>query len=427
LDNDTWQQIYEKQKQWHDSLNVGEGKINYIENAPILIDFRNEDGEGFYWADLNVKKSDEECQRMGHCGRSSYGYLYSLRSDKKLPGGKFKINKSHVTASIGTDGILYQMKGPRNEKPKEEYHQYIEPLFYTLGGGGEEDDYLIQGFGSEYASQQDFKLTDLPDQTIRELYSNRPELFNSRSLQKKLGEMGIIEVEPLQTTFTLEIDPKDVHYYLSGDYVYRTYKSKTPAGNDTTRKVYFYEAIMSDDVWDMWDNWDADWKSALNYEVDQNNEKKIEQMIRNWAEKEGVEIDEDMGIEDMIEEYDENDYINEIKNAITYAVNDAERDSYVEYLRDTIKDALNELGNVFEFTYDKIKIQIDLKDILSNSEIDEYFETYEDCDDNPKCIFGALIDNDHIDKPKPSFDDRWYPDVDRNTFNEYLKDRLSEI
>ena len=38
--------IYKKAKEWHDSLNIGNGTINYIENAPILIDFRNENGEG---------------------------------------------------------------------------------------------------------------------------------------------------------------------------------------------------------------------------------------------------------------------------------------------------------------------------------------------------------------------------------------------
>lgn len=280
---------------------------------------------------------------------------------------------------------------------------------------------MIRGFGTEYASQQDFKISDLPDQTIKELYRNRSELFNTRGLQRKLGEMGIIEVEPLQTTFTLEIDPKDVGDYLSGDHVYRTYKSKTPAGNDTSRKVYFYEAIMSDDVWDMWDNWDADWKSALEYNVDSGNEKKIEQMIRNWVEKEGIEIDEDLSLEQMIEEYD----FDEIKSAISSAVNEAERDSYVEYLRDTIQDALNELGNVFEFTYDKIKIQIDLKDFnLNEDELDEY---YENCDNNPACVFRELVSEGNIDLPKPRFDDRWYPDVDKNAFNEYLTDRLNEI
>ncbi len=421
LEDDSWGQIYEKQKQWHDSLNIGDGAINYEETHPIILDFRK-DGEGYYWADLNVKNSEEECKRMGHCGRSSYGFLYSLRSDKKLPGGKFKINRSHLTAAIGTDGIMYQLKGPKNSKPKEEYHQYIEPLFFVLGGGGEEDDYLIQGFGTEYASEQDFKISDLPNETIRKLYNERPELFNTRGLQRKLGEMGIVDVPPLQTTFTLELEPSEVSNYLSGDYTYRTYKKKTPAGNDYSVRVGFYETIMSDDVWDMWDNYDVDWKSALEYNVSPTNEKKIEEMIHNWMEKEGIEIDENMSLEDKIEKYDDN---YDIRNAISIAMNSAESDSYVEYLRDTIKDALNELGNVFEFTYDKIKIQIDLKDFNFNEdELDEY---YENCYDDPACVFRELVSEGNIDLPKPSFDDRWYPDIDERSFNDILTDRLNDI
>jgi len=420
LDDLTILEIMSKSQEWHNSLGIAEGEINYKEphTHDVILDFRK-DGEGYYWVSLNTKNSTQECNRMGHCGRSSYGYLYSLRSDKKLPGGKYTLNRSHLTAAIGGDGILYQLKGPKNSKPKEEYHKYIEPLFFALGGGGEEEDYLIQGFGSEYASNQDFKLTDLPDQTIREIYNNRPELFDTRSLQRKLGEMGIIEVPPLQTKFVLELKPEDVGDYLGGDRVYRTYGS---AKDQKVRRIYFYEAIMSDDVWDMWDNWDADWESALEYNVDSGNEKKIEQMIRSWAEKEGVEIDEDLSLKEMIEEYDDN---NDIRRAISSAVNDAERDEYVEYLRDTIKDALNELGNVFEFNYDKIKIQIDLEDYdLSDDEMDEY---YERCDDNPRCVFHDLISEGNIDKPKPSFDDRWYPDIDDNTFNQYLTDRLNDI
>ena len=421
LDDLSILEIMSKQQQWHDSLGIGEGNINYIENAPILIDFRNEDGEGYYWADLNVKNSPEECERMGHCGRSSYGYLYSLRSDKKLPGGKYKLNRSHLTAAIGTDGILYQLKGPKNSKPKEEYHEYIKPLFYTLGGGGEEDDYLIQGFGTEYASQQDFKLTDLPDQTIVELYRNRPELFNTRGLQRKLGEMGIVEVEPLQTTFTLEIDPEDVGDYLKGN-TYSTRKYKNSEGKVVTKRVGWYEQIMSDDVWDMWDYYDVDWKSSLEYYVDSTNEKKIEVLIDNIIKEQGEEVDEDMSLEDKIEKYDEN---YKIINAISSSTNEVESNEYVKYLRDTIKDALNKLGNVFEFTNDNIKIQVDLNDFgFPEDELDEY---YENCYDDPACVFRELVSEDNIDLPKPSFDDRWYPSIDEDDFNQYLSDRLYDI
>jgi hypothetical protein len=423
LENDSWGQIIEKQKQWHDQLNIGEGAINYIENAPILIDFRNDKGEGYYWADLNVKNSPEECDRMGHCGRSSYGYLYSLRSDKVLPGGKYKLNRSHLTAAIGTDGILYQLKGPKNSKPKEEYHQYIEPLFYTLGGGGEEEDYLIQGFGTEYGAEQDFKLSDLPDATIRKIYNDRPELFNTRGLQRKLGEMGIIDVEPLKTRFVLELDPSDVGNYLKGN-KYWTRKYKNSEGKEVTKRIGYYEQIMSDSVWDLADGvgWGEDWKSALEYYVDSNNEKLIESMINEWISKSGDEVDEDMSLEEKIEQYDDN---YDIRNAMSGAENDTASGEYVEYLRNTIKSALEEYGSVFEFNDESIKIQIDLKDFnFSDDYLDEY---YENCDDNPACVFSELTSEDNIEMPKPSFDDNWYPDINKTEYNQLLRERLNEI
>ena len=158
-------------KEWHDSLEIGQGDINYKEENPILLDFRDENGNGFYWADLDTKYSPEECNRMGHCGKSSYGYLYSLRQVIPI-NNKYKLNKSVLTAAIGEDGIMYQLKGAKNSKPEDKYHQYILPLFNVTVEDVDGEDYLIQGFGSEYASEQDFKLTDLPEETIRDLYQN---------------------------------------------------------------------------------------------------------------------------------------------------------------------------------------------------------------------------------------------------------------
>ena len=425
LDDLSIVQIASLSSQWHDSLNIGNGTINYIENAPILIDFRNEDGEGYYWADLNVKSSTEECQRMGHCGRSSYGYLYSLRSDKVLPGGKYKLNRSHLTAAIGSNGILYQLKGPKNSKPKEEYHQYIEPLFYTLGGGGEEEDYLIQGFGTEYGTQQDFKLSDLPDATIRKIYDDRPELFNTRGLKRKLGEMGIIDFEPTQTRFVLELSPNELGTYLQGD-TYSTRRYKNREGKEIVRRESWYEKIMSDSIWDdVWYmDWGSDWKSALDYYVYPENEKLIESMINEWISKSGDEVDEDMSLEEKIEQYDNND---DIRNALSGVENDIAGNEYVDYLRDTLKSALEEYGSVFEFSDETIKIQIDLKDYTNNIDEDTLDEYYENCYDDPKCVFNELLSEGNIDIPKPRFNDNWYPDINKRTYNEYLADRLNEI
>jgi len=144
---------------------------NYSEKNPVILDFRDKEGNGFYWAYLDSGTSKEECDRMGHCGRSDKGRLYSLRSSKHYHG--VLENSSHLTAAIGYDGVMYQLKGPSNSKPKVEYHKYILPLFYNKKNGK----YLITSIGEEYESGKDFKIDDLSDDMKTELKNKRPDLF----------------------------------------------------------------------------------------------------------------------------------------------------------------------------------------------------------------------------------------------------------
>ena len=126
---------------------------------------------------------------------------------------------------------MYQLKGPKNSKPKEEYYQYILPLFYVKS----DDGYLIQGFGNEYQSDNDFKLTDLPDPLIRHLFQNRPELFETSELtdlpelvirilfqnkpelfhtfesQKKLVEMGLIDETSINFFVRFKINTSEIN------------------------------------------------------------------------------------------------------------------------------------------------------------------------------------------------------------------------
>ena len=127
----------------------------------IIRDFRDKNGIGFYWADLNTNDSREECNRMGHCGRSA-GNLYSLRLTSPIENTKFSKNRSYVTASVNDDGVLLQMKGPHNKKPSEELHPYIVPFILND---------IVNEFGSEYQSSEDFSLGDLPDDKIKEIFN----------------------------------------------------------------------------------------------------------------------------------------------------------------------------------------------------------------------------------------------------------------
>jgi hypothetical protein len=423
--NLSFTELLRKSDEWHNNLEVGQGDINYKEQNPTILDFTDENGNGFYWVDLNTKDSSEECDRMGHCGRSSYGYLYSLRQVIPI-NNKYKLNKSVLTAAIGEDGIMYQLKGVKNSKPDEKYQQYILPLFYVLGGEGEEEDYLIQGFGTEYASEQDFKLSDLPEQTIKDLYQNRPELFSSRTMQRLLGKMGIIELEPIPTGFSLEIKPEDFDDYIDGG-AYRTYTNRE-TGKQTSTSIFV--EIMMGDASGLW-NQDGyeDLPIYFKYVMDKPTEEKLWAIVRDMAQKYDIELDNDISLEDAINEVD-NDY--EIKNAIGSAINDADADDYVNHLQDEIKSALEFYGNVYFFNSDGAKIQIDLSSLVDvdDEDIDVIFEDnlnklgggY-----NLEGVLDTLISEDYIEKPDYSPDDRWYPSPDYSIVNENVNYRLDDI
>jgi hypothetical protein len=421
-------ELGEESKRWHESLGVSGGEINYDEKHDIIKDFRDKDGNGFYWADLDTKNSPEECERMGHCGISSYGYLYSLRETKPI-NDKYKINKSHLTAAIGPDGTMYQLKGPKNSKPKEEFHQYILPLFFVEDEDGK---YLVQDFGSEYASDRDFKLSDLPDDVIRKLYQDRPGLFSGRSMQKKLVNMGIIEAPNIDYNITLNIDPDAVQHYVDGDWIIRRFKRKvtTPAGQEyeKTVEVTMFEAILSGDAWELWYNYDVDWKMYLQYEVDDENEKKIRDLLRIIASKDNDEFDsetfENEDIEGLINYWDD-DYA--IRRAISSAASAAESDDYVNYLYKTLKDALEEYGTVEKMNDEGVILHINTEpflDQIDDSYLDQYMEI---CDEDIECVFKEALDERDIEKPKADFDDRYYPDVDKGYFNDMLKENLGEV
>lgn len=425
-------ELLKKSSEWHDSLGVSSGQINYEEKNPILIDFRNKSGEGFYWVDLETNYSEEECERMGHCGRTGYGNtLYSLRENKKLPGDKYTINKSHLTASIGSNGTLYQLKGPKNSKPKKEYHNYILPLFYELGEGGEEYDYLIQGFGSEYASDRDFKITDLPNEVIIDLYQNRPELFNTRSLKRKLIELGLIEEPNIDYNITIKTTPQGLDTYIEGNWVLNRYKRKvkTPAGQEyeKTVEVTMFETILSGDAWELWDNDYVDWKSSLDYHVDEKNNQKIREILKVVASKENenfnLEEFETTSTEDLIEEWDTD---HEIIRGISNATNTSESDDYVNYLYNELRDAIQEYGTIEKMDDSGIIFHVNVKpflDDIGDEDVDEYMDR---CDDDISCVFEELVNEALIDKPKFSPDDRWYPSIDDDNFNNILSDYLNE-
>ena len=426
LKNDSIDEMRKKAKKWHDSLGGGTAKINYVETHPILLDFRDKNGLGFYWANLETNDSREECERMGHCGRTASGnIIYSLREVIKIPGSKYSINKSHLSASISKGGTLFQLKGPTNSKPKDVYQKFITPLFYALNDTEDENDFLIQDFGTEYASDRDFKLQDLPNDTLIDLYKNRPELFESRRLQRLLNKLGVIDTPKINYNIKIEIDPSRIDEYVTGSWIVSRPR-KNKEGKTVGRTVDIFETILSGDIWDIYDGYNDNnrWSDILDYYIDNNNEKLIWEKVKILSEKNDIEITNDMNLEDSIKLVDDNW---DIRNVLTSSSSDAERDSFYNYLYKTLKEALSEYGLITKMDDSGVDIEVNVEPFLNQISDEWQDDVLERCNDDMSCVFAELVYDGTIDKPKFDIDDRWTPDIDDNYFNSMVKDRLSEF
>jgi hypothetical protein len=175
IKNIEFNELVNMQDRWHKSLTAKDYDFEYLDENITVLDFRDNSGLGYYWVKLKTNPCTEEAERMGHCGRSGKGDLYSLRVNE-LKGQTGKVsNKSLVTASI-KDGVVYQMKGRFNKKPSEEYYDYIIKLLLKKNPDG---DYMIKSFGAEYDSKEDFKIMDLDFSKYVDFFKTRIDLLIS--------------------------------------------------------------------------------------------------------------------------------------------------------------------------------------------------------------------------------------------------------
>jgi hypothetical protein len=186
---------------------------------------------------------------------------------------------------------------------------------------------------------------------------------------------------------------------------------------------------MEGDAFSLW-NQDGyeDFSGYFQYTIDKPTEEKLWGIVRRMAERDEVELDEDLDLEDTINEVDDNW---EIRNAIGSAISDADADDYVNYLQKLVESALEFYGNVYEFNDTGAKIQVDLADLvdIDNLEVDEIFENNMSSNGqyNLEGVLSDLLSEGHIDKPTFDYDDRWSPSPDDRDVNENVNYRLDDI
>lgn len=253
-------------------------------------------------------------------------------------------------------------------------------------------------------------------ESFKGMWERNPQFF------MQSPELFKIPIENNFMVFEFEMDPSEVGNFIDGDY---------KVGKNSS----FFETFLSGDTWDLYqhNSWDGDWESALNYHVDQLREDGIKEYILRKAQKEGAEPEtlEDMSLEDLINEYDDDDGI---IDALRRSLEECEQESYYKEVHSKIEEALSEYGDVISLNYEGAKIKINLSEVLNNSfsgDYNEMFEWLEETGFDVKdydSIFRELIYEDpYGEKSSYSMDDRWYADVDNANFNNVLIDRLGEF
>lgn len=196
----TFEDALVKSQNWHAQLEKLQGGAIKDEDGEIIMTFP----DGFYWINLGKSRCEKEAEAMGHCG-SGRGTLYSLRRDKH----------PYVTLDL-VDGIIGQIKGRANTKPKKEFHQYIIPFLM-------DDNIRVRWLESSYQPHTDFSLNDLTDEQLMEILRKKPILFrHSKDAVKRLSKFSkpvvndILDIAP--GVFT-EIDQTGLWDAAQIDYI----------------------------------------------------------------------------------------------------------------------------------------------------------------------------------------------------------------
>jgi hypothetical protein len=378
-------ELFDESKKWHDELEVGDGDINYEEENEIVLDYRV-DGFGYYWVDLNTRTCGEEKDRMGHCASTGSGdTLFSLRENIKL-NDKFSLNKSHLTASIGYDGTIYQLKGPNNSKPNQKYYKYIFDLL--LNG----ENPSIKYIGSEYDSENDFSLEDLNTEQVKKLYNEKPSFFVGLSGRYSLYKNGLIGKEDLKSVELINITRANIEDFIE---------------NKGISDQFIYSLLSGDIIYDDFYGYSDHYEIKDFVDIlDTENEKIIYKKLEKYANKE--EIEEET-LEELLKKYRDESEIEEIIRTFHQIAEDLMTVDYYEHYRKELKDCLETFGDVSVDDNGHFTLSIDLFWFSENfniplKEVDSYGSVE------------SVIDNYDI-REKFEYDDYYSPDFEYADFN----------
>lgn len=241
------------------------------ESGDVIIDGLVYNNGEQAWVKLDRGACRSEGDAMGHCGNvPSVKPGDRILSFRTIRGEE---HKPHLTFILDGRGYLGEMKGRANEKPQEKYHKYIvdllkKPFIKGIKGGG-------------YAPEENFELTDLPEQQMEALLDEKPALGgpvlmykrNNRKYSREIGEMlqPLVDDHLGYINFDTNSGEITIDTYSSMTYIGREYDDRTlayigeVASGDTFMDTYVDDSMIDDKniINDIYVDLDDETKSKL--------------------------------------------------------------------------------------------------------------------------------------------------------------------
>ena len=161
----TFDDAYAQAQEWHDSLSY-KSESNFKEEGDVFIDYRNSDGQVYYWVHLHKNYCASEAERMGHCARSNNGELISFRRINEFGEGA-----SLLTVDYRPGGIIGDFHRHGNNKPTSRFHpQIIDFLVNTT--------YPVTQLTRDgvHRYEDNFQLADLTPAQKESVFARNPAL-----------------------------------------------------------------------------------------------------------------------------------------------------------------------------------------------------------------------------------------------------------
>ena len=394
-------QLERESENWHKELEAKKAKPARQADTFIDLSHLGSRWQGWRWVSLDRSYCKMEKESAGHCGNAGAkegDNILSLRDPQNI---------AHLTF-IENKGVLGEMKGRNNTKPSPRYHLPIIELL--------KNDKIKSIRGGGFLQENNFSLDDLSNKEA--LLKIKPNLDYSVYRKEFIGPLlnlpdkeKLSEIEKiLDERFSLDEDNNDfVYSTFQSIKEFLSWMSKWTGSNIKRNLNYGFLDELLENPYKLYVTI-SDYEIKKGIEnLDENNFNKI----KNLAKKENIVLENPEDILELGDSSFKDEIIQFIKEAL---INSYEQIYLDEYWNDFISSFQSNINK--DYLLNKFYSPDDIKIVLNKNLLNNILINF-DAHDSHENFANLLSDIKYTYYPKEV-----YPDLDEQSFNEYLRSSI---